>query len=75
MPVKPIPEGYHAITPYLFIDGAAGAIDFYKKVFSATELFRMPDPSGKRIAHAWQQQRRGGTQHLTKLARRARTCH
>src|SRR5205814_2368365 len=52
MPVKPIPEGYHAITPYLIIDGAAGAIDFYKKVFSATELFRMPDPSGKRIAHA-----------------------
>lgn len=52
MPVKPIPEGYHAITPYLIIDGAAQAIDFYKKAFSATELFRMPDPSGKRIAHA-----------------------
>lgn len=52
MPVKPIPEGYHAITPYLIIDGAAGAIDFYKKAFGATELFRMPDPSGKRIAHA-----------------------
>src|SRR5205085_10819565 len=33
------------------------------------------DTRGKRIAHAWQQQRRGGTQHLTKLARRARTCH
>src|SRR5437660_968012 len=43
MPVKPIPEGYHAITPYLIIDGAAGAIDFYKKVFSATELFRLPE--------------------------------
>ena len=52
MPVKPIPEGYHAVTPYLIIDGAAGAIDFYKKAFGATELFRMPDPSGKRIAHA-----------------------
>ena len=52
MPVKPIPEGYHAITPYLIIDGAAQAIDFYKKAFGATELFRMPDPSGKRIAHA-----------------------
>jgi PhnB protein len=52
MPVKPIPEGYHAITPYLIIDGAAQAIDFYKKVFGATELFRMPDPTGKRIGHA-----------------------
>ncbi len=52
MPVKPIPEGYHAITPYLIIDGAAQAIDFYKKVFGATELFRMPDATGKRIGHA-----------------------
>ena len=52
MPVKPIPEGYHAITPYLIIDGAAQAIDFYKKAFGATELFRMPDPAGKRIGHA-----------------------
>jgi PhnB protein len=52
MPVKPIPEGYHAITPYLIIDGAAQAIDFYKKAFGATELFRMPDASGKRIGHA-----------------------
>jgi PhnB protein len=52
MPVKPIPEGYHAITPYLIIDGAAQAIDFYKKAFGATELFRMPDPTGKRIGHA-----------------------
>jgi PhnB protein len=52
MAVKPIPEGYHAITPYLIIDGAAQAIDFYKKAFGATELFRMPDPSGKRIGHA-----------------------
>lgn len=52
MPVKAIPEGYHAVTPYLIIDGAAEAIDFYKNAFGAKELFRMPDPGGKRIAHA-----------------------
>lgn len=39
--VKPIPEGYHSITPYLIIKGAADAIEFYKKAFGATELFRM----------------------------------
>jgi PhnB protein len=50
MPVKAVPEGYHAITPYLIIDGAAQAIDFYKKVFGAQEVMRMPE--GKRIAHA-----------------------
>jgi PhnB protein len=49
--VKPIPEGYHSVTPYLTIKGAAGAIDFYKKVFGAKEKFRMPMPDG-RIAHA-----------------------
>lgn len=49
--VKPIPEGYHSITPYLIINGAADAIEFYKKAFGATELFRMPQPDGK-IAHA-----------------------
>jgi PhnB protein len=39
------------VTPYLIINGAAAAIDFYKKAFGATELFRMPDPGGK-VAHA-----------------------
>jgi len=48
--VKPIPEGYHSVTPYLIIDGASAAIDFYKKAFGATELFRM-DYGGK-IGHA-----------------------
>jgi PhnB protein len=48
--VKPIPEGYHSVTPYLIIDGAAKAIDFYKKAFGATELFRM-DHEGK-VGHA-----------------------
>src|SRR5215471_16817375 len=51
MPVKPIPEGYHSITPYLIIRGAAEAIEFYKKAFGATELFRFPAPGG-RIGHA-----------------------
>jgi PhnB protein len=49
--VKSIPEGYHSITPYLYIKGAASAIDYYKKAFGATELFRMPGPDGK-IGHA-----------------------
>jgi PhnB protein len=51
MPVKPIPEGYHSVTPYLIIRGAADAIEFYKKAFGATELFRFPAPDGK-IGHA-----------------------
>lgn len=49
--VKPIPEGYHSVTPYLCIDGAADAIEFYKKAFGAKELLRMPGPDGK-IGHA-----------------------
>jgi len=49
--VKPIPEGYHHVTPYLIVDGAAKAIDFYKKVFGAAEKMRMPAPGGK-VGHA-----------------------
>lgn len=49
--VKPIPDGYHTVTPYLIVKGAAEAIDFYKKALGATELFRMPGPDGK-IMHA-----------------------
>jgi PhnB protein len=48
--VKPIPEGYHSVTPYLIVDGASAAIDFYKKAFGATELFRMEH--GGKIGHA-----------------------
>ncbi len=51
MPVKSIPDGYHTATPYLIIQGAARALDFYKKAFGATELFRMAGPDGK-IGHA-----------------------
>jgi len=48
--VKPIPDGYHSLTPYLVVDGAADAIEYYKKAFGATELFRM-EHEGK-IGHA-----------------------
>jgi PhnB protein len=48
---KSIPDGYHSVTPYLIIKGAADAIDFYKKAFGAVELMRMPSPDG-RIGHA-----------------------
>jgi PhnB protein len=51
MAVKPVPEGYHTVTPYLIIKGAAQALEFYKRAFGAQELFRMADPSGK-IGHA-----------------------
>jgi PhnB protein len=49
--VKPIPEGYHSITPYLIVDGAAAAIDFYKTAFAATERMRIAAPRG-RVGHA-----------------------
>ncbi len=49
--VNYIPAGYHTATPYLIVKNASGAIDFYKKAFGATELFRMPQPDG-RIGHA-----------------------
>jgi PhnB protein len=48
---KPIPDGYHTATPYLIIGGAGDAIEFYKKAFGATELFRFAMPGGK-IGHA-----------------------
>ena len=51
MAVKPIPEGYHSVTPYLIVRGGVDAIEFYKKAFGATELFRFPAPGGK-IGHA-----------------------
>jgi PhnB protein len=51
MAVKPIPEGYHSVTPYLIIEGAGEAIEFYKKAFGAKELFRFPTPDGK-VGHA-----------------------
>jgi PhnB protein len=49
--VKPVPEGYHNVTPYLIVNGAARALDFYKRVFGATERMRMAGPDGK-VGHA-----------------------
>ena len=48
--VKPIPDGYHSVTPYLIVDDAKGAIDFYKRAFGAVEKFRLP--MGDRVGHA-----------------------
>jgi PhnB protein len=49
---KPIPEGFHTITPHIVVRDANGAIDFYKRAFGADELSRMPGPDGKSIMHA-----------------------
>jgi PhnB protein len=49
--VKPIPDGYPILAPYLAIRDAAKAIEFYKKAFGATERMRMPGPEGK-VMHA-----------------------
>ena len=49
--VKPIPDGYPQVSPYLAVDNARGAIEFYGQVFGATERMHMPDPGG-RIGHA-----------------------
>ena len=51
MAVTPIPTGYHSVTPYLIVNGAAKAIAFYQQAFNAEELLRLPGPDGK-IAHA-----------------------
>ena len=49
--VKPIPDNYPQVVPYLHVNGASAAIDFYRNVFGATERMRMPEPDG-RIGHA-----------------------
>ena len=49
--VKPVPVGYHTVTPYLMFSGASAAIEFYKKALGASEVMRLDDPSG-RIHHA-----------------------
>ena len=51
MAVKPIPEGYHTVTPYLVVRDAASALEFYKKAFAATELLRF-DGAGGKVMHA-----------------------
>jgi len=49
--IKFIPKGYNIVTPYLSVNGAAEAIVFYKKIFGAKEVMRMPGPNGK-LGHA-----------------------
>jgi PhnB protein len=49
--VKPIPDGYPQVVPYLYIDGANAAIEFYRTVFGMTERMRMPGPDD-RVGHA-----------------------
>jgi PhnB protein len=49
--VRPVPEGHHTVSPYLIVNDAAAALDFYGKAFGAVELMRHKDPSGK-VGHA-----------------------
>lgn len=51
MGVKPIPEGYNTVTPYIAVDDAAKAIEFYRRAFGAKERVKMEGPPGK-ISHA-----------------------
>ena len=51
MNVKAIPDGYHSLTPYMGIDKAGEAIEFYKKAFGATQVMRLDMPDGK-VGHA-----------------------
>ena len=51
MAVKPIPEGYRSVTPHLYVNGGAQALDFYQKAFGAEEIMRVPMPDG-RLGHA-----------------------
>ena len=50
--VRPIPQGFHSLTPSLTVHNAAEAIEFYKRAFGAQELSRAPAPDGKKIWHA-----------------------
>jgi uncharacterized glyoxalase superfamily protein PhnB len=49
--VEPIPKDMHSVTPHLVCEGAADAIEFYKKAFHAVEMMRLPGPNGK-VMHA-----------------------
>jgi PhnB protein len=50
--IKPVPEGYHTITPHLVVKGASQAIEFYKQAFGAEEIRRVPGRDGKSLIHA-----------------------
>lgn len=49
--VKPVPDGYHSVTPYLMVNGVTELIDFLKAAFDAVETERLPGPDGK-VGHA-----------------------
>ncbi len=51
MSVKPVPDGYHTVTPYITVRNAAAALEFYKEAFGAVEVMRFDMPGGG-IAHA-----------------------
>jgi PhnB protein len=51
-PVKPVPDGFHTVTPYLAVKGGAAALEFYSKAFGAKERFRMPGATEDSIGHA-----------------------
>jgi len=51
MPVKPVPDGYHTVTPYLTVEGAGGLIEFLERAFDAKQIHAMKGPDGK-IVHA-----------------------
>ena len=50
--IKPIPSGFHTLTPHLVVKGASQAIEFYKKAFGAEEIARVSGPDGKSLMHA-----------------------
>jgi PhnB protein len=50
--VKPIPEGYHTITPFLVVKDVSRAIEFYKRAFGAEEIMRMNALDGQSVMHA-----------------------
>jgi PhnB protein len=50
MSVKPVPEGYHSVTPYITVHDGNAALDYYRQAFGAEEILRLP--AGEKIAHA-----------------------
>ena len=52
MSVSPLPEGTQPLVPYIIVDNAAKAIEYYQKVFLAEEISRMAGPDGKKVMHA-----------------------
>jgi uncharacterized glyoxalase superfamily protein PhnB len=60
---KPIPDGYHTVTPALTVKNGAEAIEFYKRALGARELMRLPGPDGKYLMHAEVEVGRGLATH------------